>query len=240
MIQFNLLPSVKLEYIKARRTKRLVMVASAVVTGVSLTIIIMLFVGTSVIQHKHLDNLQADIDRDSKALQNTPELDKILTIQNQLIALNGVHDGKNVKPGLHDQKPVADRLGTYLPQLVPNALTISKLDVDFDATTMSFEGAATGVDVVNKFIDTLKFTSYKAGEQNGSAFSEVVLVDFTRTNSAGKDGATYQVSLKFSPVIFDSANAVQLQVPNIISTRSTTQKPTALFEEIKKPAGGTQ
>jgi len=227
VIQFNLLPSVKLEYIKARRTKRLVMVASAVVTAVSLAIVIMLVVGTSVIQRQHLKNLQADIDRDSKALQNTPDLDKILTIQNQLASVNS----------LHDKNPVADRLGVYLPQLVPNALTIAKLDVDFDGTAMSFEGTAAGVDVVNKFIDTLKFTSYKAGEQSGQAFSEVVLTEFSRTKNADKDDATYQVTLKFDPIIFDGANSVQLQVPSIISTRSTTEKPAALFEEINNGGG---
>jgi hypothetical protein len=224
VIQFNLLPSVKLEYIKARRIKRLVIMTSSIVTGLALAIVIMLFVGTSILQRQHLENLQKDIDRDSKTLQNTPELNKILTIQNQLKSVNG----------LHDEKPVADRLGVYLPQLTPNLLTIATLDVDFTENTIEFEGAAPGIDVVNKFTDTLKFTAYKSDDGEGPAFSEVVLSDFSRTESK----ATYNVKLKFNPIIFNGAHTVQLEVPKIISTRSTTEKPNALFKAIESTGGG--
>lgn len=217
MIQFNLLPDVKLEYIRARRTKRLVMLGSTIVTSVSLAITIVLYTGVNVLQHQHLNNLTRDIDSDSKKLQQVPDLDKILTVQNQLNSLGD----------LHAKKPVVSRLGGYLSQLTPNEATIGKLEVNFDDSTMSFEGSAPGVDVVNKFIDTMKFTTFQAGNENGDAFSEVVLADFSRD----ADKATYQITLKFNPLIFDSANDVQLKVPNIVTTRSSLEKPGALFHD---------
>jgi len=231
MIQFNLLPDVKLEYIKARRTKRLVMLASVVVTSVSLAILVVLFFGTNILQRQHLNNLGKDIERDSKELQDQPGLNKILTVQNQL----------NTLPALHAKKPVAARLGTYLSQVTPNDLSVSSLEVDFSASTMTFDGSAKALSVVNKFIDTLKFTTYKAGDQTGkSAFSAVVLANFGRSDEAQgieNKPATYQVILSFDPLIFDSANNVELQVPNTITTRSNTEKPNALFQTPSKQGG---
>lgn len=231
MIQFNLLPDVKLEYIKARRTKRLVMLASAVVTSVSLAVLIVLFFGTNILQRQHLNNLGSDIERDSKELQEQPDLNKILTVQNQL----------NTLPELHAKKPVAARLGTYLTQVTPNDLSVTTLDVDFTAGTMTFDGSAKALSVVNRFIDTLKFTTYKAGEDSGkNAFTDVVLANFGRSDEGQSDQnnpASYQVMLKFDPVIFNSTNDVQLQVPNITTTRSTTEKPNALFQTQSEQQG---
>jgi hypothetical protein len=217
MIQFNLLPDVKLEYIKARRTKRLVLMASTIVTGVALAILVVLFIGVNVLQKQHLSNLAEDIEADSKKLQEIEGLDKILTVQNQL---NGLND-------LHAKKPVASRLGTYFTQLIPNQITVEKLEVDFDGTTMTFEGAGSGVDAVNKFIDTLKFTTFQADNNSVNAFSSVVLEEFSRDEKK----ATYKITLKFDPRIFDSSSEVKLEVPTRISTRSVTEKPEELFED---------
>ena len=63
MIQFNLLPDVKLEYIKAKRTKRSVMLVSIIATGVALGISIMLFLTVSVLQKQHINNLNNDIQK---------------------------------------------------------------------------------------------------------------------------------------------------------------------------------
>lgn len=57
MIQFNLLPDVKLAFIKARKLKRLVMVGAASVTSVSLAVVILLFIFVNVAQKKHLSDI---------------------------------------------------------------------------------------------------------------------------------------------------------------------------------------
>jgi Tfp pilus assembly protein PilN len=219
MIQFNLLPDVKLEYIKARRMKRSVMLISGLVTAASLALLIVLFVGVIVFQKKHMNDLSADIKRDTAKLESVQDLDKILTVQNQLSSL----------PALHDQKPVTSRLFTVLPQVTPQKVTISDLNLDFEAQTLSIKGTADTINTVNKFVDTLKFTDFKAGEEQKRAFSDVVLATFDRT-----DKASYEIMLKFDPGMFDSKNQISLVVPNIITTRSETEKPEALFQQ----AGG--
>ncbi|HLB66376.1 MAG TPA: hypothetical protein VJJ78_02155 [Candidatus Saccharimonadales bacterium] len=219
MIQFNLLPNVKLSYIKARQTKRFVTMISAISAVVMLVILVLLLLLVYGIQKRHINNLNEDIAKYSSELQGTTDLNKILTIQNQLNSLTG----------LHDKKAVAARLFGYVSQITPTQTTIAKLNVDFSTNIISIVGVADNLSVVNKFTDTLKFTNFTSeNNQTGSAFSDVVLTNFSRSDQK----AQYQLDAKFNPIIFDSASSVSLTVPKIISTRSETEKPGALFEQL--------
>lgn len=224
MIQFNLLPSVKLEYVRARRNKRMTLLVATLAAGAALAILVILFVGVQVLQKKYSSDLSKDIKTESKKLENIPEFSKILTIQNQLASL----------PALHNQKPVSTRLLGYVKQVTPAKVSIAKMDVDFDAQTMDITGAADSIGTINKFVDTLKFTTYKteAGAE-GKAFSAVVLSSF------GKDdkGASYRITFKYDPTIFSNDSPVALIVPpGKITTRSETEKPEALFQPLSNPS----
>lgn len=224
MIQFNLLPAVKLEFVKAQRTKRLAMLFSTLVAAGSVVVLAVLFVGVQIVQKKHSRDLSADIKAESSKLESVEDLNKILTIQNQLNSLTS----------LHDQKPVATRLFEYIKQLTPASVNIAKLSVDFDAHTMSFNGSADTLGNINKFVDTLKFTSYKTQDAETNAFSEVVLESFGKDDNDSR----YEITLKFDPSIFSSASDVVLIIPaNKITTRSQTEKPTSLFEPIDNSGG---
>lgn len=230
MIQFNLLPDVKLEYIKARRAKHLVLLVSIIVAAVSVGIMMALFFGVNVVQKRHLSNLSKDITEKSEKLKKEKDIDKILTVQNQLNNLNG----------LHDAKPAAERLGGYLEKVTPNAVAVSKLTVDFSANTMKFEGNAKALRYVNQFIDTMKFSEYKLTEQGDDnkpvvttspAFSNVVLATFDRNDEEGPLPVSYEITLNFDPVIFNITKKVSLEIPpNMITTRSVTERPTPLFQ----------
>lgn len=226
MIQFNLLPDVKMQYIKAKRQKHTMLAVSLLVGATALTVFVLLFVTVNVFQKTHMRNLQADIDNTSKQIKETPDLNKVLTVQNQLKSL----------PGLHSQKPVTSRLFQYISQVTPNQANIGTTNIDFSAGTMTLSGTADSLSTINKFVDTLKFTTYTATEGDvnpkiGKPFKEVVLSSYGRSD---KD-ATYQISLKFETIIFDVAKKVTLTVPKITSTRSETEKPTELFKALPQP-----
>jgi hypothetical protein len=236
MAQLNLLPDVKIEYLKTTRDKRLVYSVSMIVIIASVVITLLLVSITYVFQKKNLSDLNKDISTYNQQLENTPDLSKILTIQNQLGTLTG----------LHEQKAVAARLFDYLPQITPTTANITQLDIDFTEHTMIITGTAPSLDVANTYTDTLKFTTYHMTntasditDTSNKAFSDVVLSQFVRNTS----GATYTISFKFDSAIFDSSNAVKLAIPKIISTRSSTEKPTDLFQNAPTtpttpPAGG--
>lgn len=218
MVQFNLLPSVKLEYIKATRTKRMVTTIAVVASLVALSVLALLFVNVNVLQKRHISNLTNDIDQKVSELEETKDLDKILTVQNQLSVLTN----------LHEQKPAVQRVLPFLSKVTPQQATISDTTVSFDEDTIAVNGSADSLATVNKFVDTLKFTKYKEGDDGEEipAFSEVVLTSF----SVSPTEATFKIDFKFDPTIFDNTKQIELVVPNIISTRSQTEKPSDLFQ----------
>lgn len=218
MIQFNLLPDIKIQYLKAKRQKHLVVMLSVVASGVALAIFVLLLVTVFGLQKKNLSDLNKDIKASSAELQSVKDLNKILTVQNQLGALTS----------LHDSKVVASRLLDYLTQVTPADAFITRLAVDYATNTMTIDGTTANLSTVNIYTDTLKFTKFKAEGSNEEkqAFTNVVLKSFTRD----QDSTTYQIEFAFDPVIFSNANKVTLVVPQIITTRSEVDKPSGLFQ----------
>ncbi len=219
-IQFNLLPDVKLEYIKTNRTKKMVISVSIILSIVSLIIFLFLLFTVDVFQKKNMSDLNKDIKKYSSTLQAVPDLNKILTIQDQLNAL----------PSLHDQKAVSSRTFQYIQQVTPNAATISDLKVDYVANTITITGNAPSLDVVNTFTDTLKFTTFSTSDKtavNKRAFTGVVLSTFSR----GSDNANFTITANVDPTIFSNTEDPKLTVPNIQSTRSAIDQPTDIFKQ---------
>ena len=226
MIQFNMLPDVKQQYLKAAQNKKTAITAGILITAASVFIFTMLFLSVNVFQKKNLSNINSDIKSATEELKKTPDLNKVLTIQNQLKSL----------PALQAQKPVVTRLFPYLSAVTPATINIGDLEVSYLDNTMKITGTADSLQSVNKFVDTLKFTTYAIVPTDGTPpapsttkpFSAVVLSDFTRTDTE----VTYTITLAFDPVIFNSADNIALSVPKIISTRSETEKPTELFKAL--------
>lgn len=218
MIQFNLLPDIKLQYMKAKRQEHLVILISTILSIASATILVLLIATVDVVQKAQLDGLRHTVSQNSTKLRNTQNLNQILTVQSQLQAL----------PGLHDAKPAATRLFNYLTQLTPTAATISKLDTDFTQNSVSISGSADTLATINQFTDTLKFTGYSVQGQTGSkpAFSEVVLSNFSDSSGSG---ATYTITANFDPTIFKQTDTIKLTVPGVINTRSEVAQPGVLF-----------
>lgn len=222
IIQFNLLPDVKIEYIKSQRTKRVVMFIAGIVTAASLFILILLLFFVTVVQGRHLSNLTTDIETDSAKLKEIEDLDKVLTIQNQLHSL----------PELHDSKPLASKLFSYLEKLTPQTASISRVDLNFDTVALSITGDADALSTVNSFVDTIKFATYTTADitEQTPAFSNVVLTSFSRSDTTEVHPVSYQIDFMFDPVMFDNSQTVTLTVPSIVTTRSSLEKPDALFQ----------
>ncbi len=220
MVQFNLLPDVKMQYVKTKRMQQLIILVSGLVITGSLVILILMFMVVKVFQTKHLSDVNKDIKKYSNQIKGKTDITKILTIQNQLNSLTG----------LHNQKPVASRLYGYIGQVTPTQITISGYNIDFDAHTIQITGGADTIISINTFVDTLKFTTYNNGDSTNSApaFSSVVLSSFSKTDK----GAQYTINMNFDSKIFDGNSTPTLVVPpGKITTRSTTEKPQDLFKQ---------
>lgn len=224
MIQVNLLPKVKLEYIKAIRNKRLTILVSFIAASAALAILTILFIVVSVIQKKHSSDLTKDIQTELQELQGIPELEKVLTVQNQLSSLSA----------LHSEKPITSRAFGYIESLTPNEVSINGFEINYAESTISITGEAESLVKINEYVDTLKFTNYslESSPEEQPAFTEVVLKSFSKS----EEKATYEITAKFDPIIFSDNDVVKLVVPkNKITTRSETEKPKDLFKETTIP-----
>lgn len=234
MIQLNLLPDVKMEYIKAERSRRLILSVSFIVAVASVALLLLLL-SVEGLQKKHLSDLTKDITANSKKLQDEPQITKILTVQNQLEALTA----------LHAQEPAAGRLFDYLNQVTPANVSITDLKVDFNANTMSITGTSDTLANVNKYVDTLKYTTFTTGDNSSPqpAFNNVVLSSFS-LDSGQQDpsqAAKYTITLSYDPTIFDITQDVKLEVPSVTTTRLTISQPSDLFKAAPATtSGGTQ
>lgn len=205
MVQFNLLPDIKLQYIKARRTKYLFTFFSLVIGGAVLAVFVFVFLFVNVAQRKSINDLNKDISKYSATLKSTPDLDKMLTVQNQLGTLTS----------LHESKPVASRLFTYLAQITPANANLNQLNVDFGAHTMTVGGSALSLDTIKLFADVLKGTTYTTqdtpqGEKGKNAFDSVVLASFSKSDS----GVNFTITMNYDAAIFDVNQNVTLHVPS--------------------------
>jgi hypothetical protein len=235
MIQLNLLPDVKLEYIKAQRTRRLVLTVSVLVSAVAI-VLLALLLSIDGLQKKHLSDLHHNIASESSKLQGEPQINKILTVQNQLESLTALHAGK----------PAASRLFDYLNEVTPVQVSISNFSIDFTKQTTTITGTTDALSSINKYVDTLKYTTYSSDSQTGNkpAFSSIVLSSFSLTSGAkdSSQAASYTVTLSYDKNIFDITQKTTLTVPNLTTTRNGLSQPTDLFKASSSstsPTAGT-
>jgi hypothetical protein len=171
-----------------------------------------------IIQKNNINNLSNQITSSTQQISSNTNLNKILTIQNQLESL----------PALDNAKPATTQILPYINQLTPSSATISSVTVNFLKDTASIQGNADNVGTVNTFVDTLKFTNYTIGKnKETNAFSNVVLSAFAENTASA--GVGYTINLSFDPLIFSGTQQATLAVPQIITTRSITQQPADLF-----------
>ncbi|HEY5152741.1 MAG TPA: PilN domain-containing protein [Candidatus Saccharimonadales bacterium] len=227
--QLNLLPDVKMDYIKAQRSRRLATSVAFLVSAAAIALLVLL-IGAEGLQKKHLSDLSKDINNNSSKLQQKPQIEKILTVQNQLESLTT----------LHTSKPAVSRLFNYLNELTPAQVDITDLKGDFTQQTMSITGTADALSSVNQYVDTLKLTTYtvKGNTGNKPAFSNVVLSSFGLSNQSQTNGhpASYIITLSYDKTIFDITQEVTLSVPTVTPTRLVVSQPNDLFQATPAPA----
>jgi Tfp pilus assembly protein PilN len=228
-LQFNLLPDVKQEYLKTQRTKRTVIAAAFTAAAISLFILLLMITTVYVINNKQLKDADKSVVSYKKQLNNIPNLNKILTIQNQLKTVSGLHQNKHI----------TSRIYGYLPQITPTTACLNRASIDLTQSTLTLQGTADSLKTVNTYVDTLKFTKYKlSGQDTGkNAFPSVIesqfgLVANQTALCAGKTAsASYELTITYDPALFSNAGSIDLEVPaGLATTRSVLDDPSnALF-----------
>jgi Tfp pilus assembly protein PilN len=209
MIQVNLLPDIKMEYLRSQRNKRQIIVLSTLLTIVCISAVGLMAVFVYGSQQQHTKGLQRDINSYMTQLREVQDLGDILTVQKQLETL----------PLLHEQKPALTKLSGYLEVLVPGSIKLREVSLDLTLNTISFGGAGPTVIDVNTFADVLKNSYYIT---TGSSGKQPVFTGVEFEISVPQDNrVAFTASAIFDPAIFNiSQQDIVLTVPNIVTTQS--------------------
>lgn len=226
MIQLNLLPDIKIEFLKKQRSRVQVITGAIMLSlaAIGLTVFAALWVyGAQGLQKTLLTN---SINTNVKKLQNTKDIDKYVTIQNQLASITALHDSKNNYSRLLD----------YLPTM-NTGVKLSGVNVDATTKTLTFDGSTDNYTTLLVFRDTLKGARLHYVDANNKP-QETNLFTNVNIDSSGigtnKD-STSTVTFKISTIYFDSAFSSTIQKPTITvpkkeTTPSAQGAPTAVFE----------
>jgi hypothetical protein len=224
MIQLNLLPDIKKEYINAQKTRALVVSTSILVTLAAIGLSVLLFVYVTFLQQLQITLATNDIKSKDQQLNGITDLSKYLTIQNQLAAL----------PDLHAGKGIYSRLLSFLPVLNPNSpnnILLTRLQLSTSDKQIGFTGSTASFETLNVFVDTLRNAqvTYKdsSGQQQKSAmFGDVLVQNSDISKANGKTSVSFTVQGFYQDVAFDAHNTdVAASVPNIQTSQSVTGSP---------------
>lgn len=236
MIRLNLLPDVKLEYLKTKRVHARVIGIASIVTIAAAGLVVLLAVWVYGGQTLHKSILTGQIEKNHDKLKSVPDIDKYLTIQNQLKYLTALHDGKSD----------FSRLLQFIPVLTPTAphdVKFSNVEITGDAdlgNTLVFQGEAKDYTGLSTFRDTL--INAKLAAQDGveeKLFESVVVASSSiDQSSSGGSVVTFRVETVYNPNAFlSSVKNPKVIVPSITTTQSATASPNVFSQS---SVGGEQ
>ena len=202
MIEINLIPDVKVEYLKARSQRRMVISASIVLAIASAVIVALLASYAFGVQTIAKGIIGGTIDSESKKLLEIQDLSKTLTIQSQLEQLDSQHNNKSVSSRLFDI------ISTTVPT-GKNAVVISRLSLDTNEKKIEIEGQAENgyeaLEVFKKTIAQTKFEYSTEGEAQPAVNIASSLSDGERRlgeDSDGKQTLRFNMSFTYPEQLF--------------------------------------
>lgn len=231
MIEINLIPDVKQEYIHAKRVRTIV-ISSAILVGViSVGIVVLMAVYLYGVQTVRSALADSDIKSKYETLSKVDDLENTLTIQHQLTRLNELHDQKSIDSRFFD-------LLAAINPASPNNVSFSVARLDSVEQIISLEGRANNgynaAEVLKKTIlsTSLSYRDIDGTTQTAQLTDSVVTGDLSYgEDEEGKKVLNFSISFAYDPAFFDrgSQNAVIVRPDRQIVTDSFLRLPDSLF-----------
>lgn len=230
MIQINLLPDVKQEYLRARRTRNFAISASIIVglAAGAVVVLLALMLGAQAAREVIADN---SIESEYEKMSQVENLSELVTLQNQL----------NLISSQHENKSVDSRLFSFL-QVVnpksPNNVQFSSVTLNPEETQLTLEGVTEGgypaVEALTKTIMNTDLEYVSGQERSSEPVASKVSIAGTSfgEDSSGKRVLRFEVVVDFHDQLFvNSAKSVKIAGPDrrIDVTDSRIGVPDSLF-----------
>lgn len=228
MIQLNLLPDIKRQYLKARRIQaRVISIAilTCIVSGAVVVLAVSWVFGVQTVQKA---SLSSNTDKQYEKLTAIKDIDKYVTVQNQLANISS----------LHVSKPIMSRLFDILVAVNPKAphnILVSSLNVDTDTSTITIKGTTdsyTGLEVLRDSLKNASISYTKEGSSDpvkAPLFKPESVQFLTQSLDKAQNGTTtasFSLALEYDPVIFArDTKGMTIAVPNKDTTFSKEDAP---------------
>ena len=229
MIELNLLPDVKKEYLNAQRTRNTV-ISGSIIATIAAGVITVILASTVYIGQNAVIALQKNsVKEKNEKLKSQPEIEKYLTVQNQLKHIAALHDGKFLY----------SRAFTYLQALnpaTPNNVALASVSLIKEGTTLDVEGTARNFEALTTFKATLESANlrYTTGdsteEQSVRMFTTVSLLDAGLRTVDGGSLVGFRLQLTYPDTIFLKATKNgKVEVPSLVTSDGDRNAPKELF-----------
>ncbi len=233
MIELNLLPDVKKEYLRAQQARNTVITASFLISVAALSLVVAFAVFVYAVQPVQTKLLTDEINKSQQTIQQIPDINKYLTVQSQLSQLSQLHTTKTVYGRM------MDFLATLNPS-PPNTVQLSGMQLNNTEGTVVFTGTTGSFEAFNVFKDTLLNADVTYQTADASPVTEKLLTNVeVQTSNLGtlqnKPVVNFVVRASYNQtaMIAQAGNAL-VKVPSIETTQSVRQAPQPLFNQ-----GGT-
>ena len=228
MIEINLIPSVKRDLLRARSIRNRVVSVSFLVGSASVAAVVALaviFGGQIAAEAVQNGSIK---DKGNK-LSSITDLNKVVTIQNQLSKITSQHDSKKINSRVFDVNPPA-----------PNDISFSTVKLDPEAKTITLEGtAANGYSALETLKKTILKTKIKV---TGDKSSEVSLAESVQDgntsfgeNSEGKKVLQFSFSFNYPDELLgvsrDGSVSIVTPTSKVDVTDSRQSIPDSLFKK---------
>jgi len=239
VIEINLIPDVKQEYLKAKQARMMVISGAIIVSIVSVAIVILLAVYLFGIQALFSLKADEDIKTNQKSLMATADLTNMLTLQSQLTNISSLHDKENMSSRMFDV------LTAILP-VQPNQVTFSTVKYDAETKSMHIDGqAVNGFVAVDVFKKTIEATTFSYQEDNKTITRPVANNVVLSNMSYGEDATgakvlRFTVDFDYDPSLFASSSksVVVIGPDKQNATDSYKYLPTSVFDSRATDVGG--
>ncbi len=234
MIEINLVPDIKQEFLRSQRLRAKVISGAVLVSLAAggLVVVLAMLLGAQGVREVLADNaIKSDYN---KLVQANPELDNIVTIQQQLAELSSVNDNKQVSSRLFDML-------VLINPKEPNNVQMSEVNYDPSTSTVKIDGAAgvgsyNAVDAFKKTILNTKIAYTVDGKEKSAALANDVKVGKTSMgeNSKGEKVVRFEISFKYPKDLFSNkVSNLRINTPSgeVDVTDSRLRVPDSLFTQ---------
>lgn len=195
MISINLLPDVKKDLLKVRRERNMVVSISIIAVGISVGILAILgiWMGSLAVIKASAEGRIKQAESTIEAAKSNDQLDRYLTIQNQLAQIDG----------LKSTQPIYSRIMDYLIQLnpaYPNNVLLSSVQLISSSSaenetgeiTMTMDGTVSNFASLDVYKNTLVNAQiiYESKDEAASTSSDITVVESnSNSNTSGAAGS---------------------------------------------------